>query len=425
MKIDRRRFLRGASVNLALPAFASLDTCAEGRVTRNSARRFVCVASNYGMHPQGFFPSATGDKYQMSGLLEPLSEHRNELTVFSNLDHPGVGGGHGCSNTFLNGVEMKEVKDSPQRLHSLDELLGEKLGQTTRFSNMRLGANGFSWSRAGIRMPSESNPVSVYTRLFSEDTSKAKQQLRRFIADDTSILDVVRQDARNLKLKLGNEDKGKLEQYLTAIREVELKLHRRHEWLEIPKPKVSPAVIRGDDRADTVVDLDYPYNISVMYDLMVLALQTDSTNVISFGHPGGNRLFPFEGITLGYHSLTHHGQRPELIKQLAIIETFYMKQFSRFLQRLKDTPDKMGEPLLDSTIVLFGSGMGNASTHSSRNLPIMLAGGGFQHGQHHRFERTGYDGHPLSNLFVTILHQLGVEQDDFSKSSGDLDNLLI
>ena len=182
MKIDRRRFLRGASVNLALPAFASLNTCAEGRDTRDSARRFVCVASNYGMHPQGFFPSATGDKYQMSGLLEPLSEHRNELTVFSNLDHPGVGGGHGCSNTFLNGVEMKEVKDSPQRLHSLDELLGEKLGQTTRFSNMRLGANGFSWSRAGIRMPSESNPVSVYTRLFSEDTSKAKQQLRRFLS---------------------------------------------------------------------------------------------------------------------------------------------------------------------------------------------------------------------------------------------------
>ena len=156
---------------------------------------------------------------------------------------------------------MKEVKDTPQHLHSLDELLGEKLGQTTRFSSLRLGANGFSWSRAGIRMPSESNPVSVYTKLFSEDTPKAKQQLRRFVADDTSILDVVRQDAKQLKLKLGNEDQAKLEQYLTAIREVERKLHRRNEWLEIPKPKVSSAVIRGDDQADTIVDLDYPYNI--------------------------------------------------------------------------------------------------------------------------------------------------------------------
>ena len=172
------------------------------------------------------------------------------------------------------------------------------------------------------------------------------------------------------------------------------------------------------------MDLNYPYNTPVMYDLMVLALQTESTNVITFGHPGGNRLFPFEGIELGYHSLTHHGKRPELLRQLTIIELYYTQQLARFFDRMKEAKDAEGQPLLDSTVVLFGSGMGNASSHSSRNLPILLAGGGFKTGEHHRFERTGRDGRPLCDLFVSILQQLGVETDRFSTSQGNLNHLI-
>jgi hypothetical protein len=173
-----------------------------------------------------------------------------------------------------------------------------------------------------------------------------------------------------------------------------------------------------------VVDLAYPYNTSVMYDLMVLALQANLTNIITFGHPGGNRLFPFDGITLGYHSLSHHGKRPDLLRQLTIIELYYAQQFSRFLDRLKNAKDAEGRSLLESTVVMFGSGMGNASSHSSRNLPIMLAGGGFKSGQHHRFERHGRDGRPLCDLYVSILQQLGVETDRFSTSTGNLNHLL-
>ena len=191
-----------------------------------------------------------------------------------------------------------------------------------------------------------------------------------------------------------------------------------------PSRQASDAIIRGGDDDDTIVDLQYPYNTAVMYDLMVLALQTNSTNVICYGHPGGNRMFPFDGITLGYHSLTHHGKRPELLKELSIIETFYATQFSRFLANLKETPDSDGQSLLDSTVVMFGSGMGNASAHSSRNLPVMVAGGGLRNGKHHRFERRGRDGRPLSDLFVTILQQLGVERDTFSNSTGNLNDLL-
>jgi hypothetical protein len=175
---------------------------------------------------------------------------------------------------------------------------------------------------------------------------------------------------------------------------------------------------------EMVVDLSYPYNTAVMYDLMILALQANLTNIITFGHPGGNRLFPFDGITLGYHSLSHHGKRPDLLRQLTIIELYYAQQFSRFLDRLKAAKDAAGQSLLDSTVVMFGSGMGNASSHSSRNLPIMLAGGGFKSGQHHRFERHGRDGRPLCDLYVSILQQLGVETDRFSTSTGNLNHLL-
>jgi hypothetical protein len=423
IRLDRRTFLRGLGVAIALPAFDSLQAANESKSSPN-AKRFVCVAPNYGMNPGGFFPERTGADYDMPPLLESLEPHRQDLTIFTNLDHPGVGGGHGCSNTLLNGFELKDTKDRPQRLQSLDQFLAGQLGRTTRFPSLLLGAGGVSWSRAGIKLPTDGDPAKVFAKLFVDENAKMKQQTQKFLDEDESILDVVRQDAKRLNTRLANADRAKLDQFLTSIRGVELKLKRHADWLDIAKPKVRDTVIRGGDDDDTIVDLAYPYNTSVMYDLMVLALQTNSTNVICYGHPGGNRLFPFDGITLGYHSLTHHGKRPELLEELSIIETFYAAQFSRFLARLKETPDSEGQSLLESTVVMFGSGMGNASAHSSRNLPVMIAGGGFKNGSHHRFERSGRDGRPLSDLFVTILQQLGVERDTFSTSTSNLNDVL-
>lgn len=421
--IIRRHFLRGLGVSLALPMFDSLRSDAS-TVALSKARRFVCVSPTYGMNPGGFFPHETGQNFEFPSLLQSLVPHREYLTVFTNLDHPGVGGGHGCSNTFLNGVDVGKAKDQPQRLQSLDQFLGEKIGQSTRFPTVLLGGSGVSWSPAGVKLPTEADPTKVFMKLFLSDSPKLKEQTRQYLEEDASILDVVYEDAKGLGLKLAKADRGKLDQFLTAVREVERKLKRKADWLDVNKPKVSDTVIRGDDDSDVLVDLAYPYNTSVMYDLMVLALQTNSTNVITYGHPGGNRLFPFDGITLGYHSLTHHGKRPELLKELAIIERFYAEQFSRFLTKLRDTQDRDGQSLLDSTVVLFGSGMGNASSHSSRNLPVMVAGGGFRGGSHHRFDRQGRDGRPLSDLFVTILQQLGVQQDAFATSSSNLNHLL-
>ncbi len=421
--LPRRDVLRGLGVAIALPSFASLRAESE-KSSEEATKRFVCVSPNYGMNPGGFFPTETGRDYKMPSLLEALQSHRDSMSLFTNLDHPGVGGGHGCSNTFLNGVEMKSTKENPQRLLSLDQLLAEHLGQNTRFPSMLLGSGALSWSLAGSRQPTQSDPVRVFTNLYVADAAKAKQQTRQFLHEDTSILDVVRKDAKSLRVRLAQADQQKLDQYFTSIREVERKLNRQAEWIDVRKPTIKDDVIRGRDDDDTIVDLQYPYNTSVMYDLMVLALQTNSTNVICFGHPGGNRLFPFDGITLGYHSLTHHGKRPELLQELSIIERFYANQFATFLSKLKDTKDSTGRPLLDSTAVLFGSGMGNASSHSSRNLPVLLAGGGFQHGNHHRFERQSRNGRPLGDLFVSILQQFGIEQEQFSNNSSNLNHLL-
>ena len=416
---SRRAFLRAGSVSLALPAFESLYGANE---SRPKAKRFLCVAPTYGMNPGGFFPQQTGADYVMPQLLKPLERHRKDFTIFSNLDHPEVGGGHGCSNTLLNGMELKDTKDQPQRLHSLDQFLAEKIGQHTRFPSLRLGSGGISWSRSGVILPSEANPYRIFARMFLNESSKTKARSRELLREDASILDVVRKDAHRLNARLAKTDQDKLDEYLTSVREVERKLQRRNEWIDVPKPKVSDEVIKGND--DVVVDLNYPYNTPIMYDLIILALQTNTTNVITFGHPGGNRLFPFDGIELGYHSLTHHGKRPDLLKQLTIIELYYAQQFARFLDRIKVTQDEGGRPLIDSTVVMFGSGMGNASSHSSRNLPIMIAGGGFKTGQHYRFERHGRDGRPLCDLYVSMLQQLGVESDHFSTSKGNLNELL-
>lgn len=417
---NRRHFLRGlGGVCLALPSFESLQGT---EFNASKAKRFVCVSPNYGMHPSGFFPEKTGDDYVMPKLLKPLEKHRSDFSVFNNLDHPGVGGGHGCSNTFLNGMELRDTKDQPQRLHSLDQLLSEKIGQQTRFPSLRLGAGGVSWSRAGIILPTEGSPSKIFAKLFLEDNPKVKSSQRKFLDEDGSILDVVYADAKRLGARMAKIDQAKLDEYLTAVREVERKLQRQATWIDVPKPQASSKVIEGND--ELVVDLNYPYNTPVMYDLMVLALQTQSSNVITFGHPGGNRLFPFEGVELGYHSLTHHGKRPDLLRQLTIIESYYIRHFARFLDRMKATKDADGRSLLESTVILFGSGMGNASSHSSRNLPILLSGGGFKTGQHHRFERIGRDGRPLCDLFVSILQRLGVETDRFSTSKGNLNHLI-
>jgi len=429
----RRAFLRGCGLSLAIPAFESLlpetGFAAEKSPTDKSptdkspatARRLVCIAPDYGVHPESFFPEQTGSDYAMPAVLNSLQRHRNDLTVFSQLDHPGVGGGHGCTRTLLNGVKGGDAGGDRRKLLSLDQLAAEQIGSETRYPSLITGRGApISYTRAGIPIPSVPTPDQLFQLLFVEDDKQLKARRKRSLRENRSILDVVLQDARGLRTRLAAQDQRKLEEYLAAVRETERKLARRRNWLDISKPRAK-APKPGDEPGADV----YPYDMSLFYQVMVLALQTESTRVLVYQMPGGNRRFTFDGITLGYHTLTHHGKDPERVRQLQIIDAYYLSQLAGFIDRLKKTKDRQGQPLLDSTLVFFGSGMGNASSHSSRNLPALVAGGGLKHGMHHAFPKSGERGTPISNLYVTLLQQLGIETDRFASSNGNLNHLLM
>jgi hypothetical protein len=420
---DRRRFLQGAGVALAIPAFESwLSPLAAAEAdSATPARRFVCVAPDYGIHPESFFPQQTGRGYRMPTVLKQMERHRDDFSVFSHLDHPDVGGGHACTRTLLNGIKGTDARGDRRKLLSLDQVIAEKVGVETRFSSMVTGQGApISYTRTGIPIPSVADPERFFSQLFVEDDVKQKSRQRRSVGENASILDVLLEDSRSLQKRLAPRDQTKLDEYLTAIRETERKLIRRKNWIDIPKPKVKRP--KADEESDT--PSGYPYDMALFYQVMTLALQSDSTRVLVYQMPGGNRRFPFDGITLGYHTLTHHGKEPDRVKQLDIIDSYYLSQLAGFIDRLKKTKDAQGQPLLESTVVLFGSGMGNASSHSSRDLPVLVAGGGLKHGFHHGFPKDGKQGTPLSNLYVTLLQRFGIETDHFASSEGDLNHLL-
>ena len=428
-KIDRRQFLRSSSVGLALPMFESGTSVVAGDQDREReseleslhAKRFVCVSPDYGVYPDAFFPEDSGRDYEMPKTLKVMERHREELTVFSHLDHPGVGGGHACTRTFLNGVKASDVDGDRSQLRSLDQLIARKVGTDCRFPALVTG-NGapISYTEAGIPVPSVPTPDRFFNLLFVAEDSKTKERQRTALGDNASILDVILEDSRALQVDLSARDRVKLDEYLTAVRETERKLRRRKDWIDIPKPKVKQPKRDEDDDSQG----GYPYDMSLFFEVMVLALQTESTRVLTYQMPGGNRMFPFEGITMGYHTLTHHGKDPEKANQIQIIDRYYLSQVAGFIDKLKKTTDQQGRSLIDDTVLLFGSGMGNASSHSSRDVPVMLVGGGLKHGAHHSFPKDRNRGTPLCDLYVTPLRHFGIETDQFASSRGDLDHLL-
>ena len=271
-----------------------------------------------------------------------------------------------------------------------------------------------SWNSSGVALPSQSNLATLYAMLFQSPRPQQLDVQRRSHREKRSILDLVESDAKILQRRIGREDQEKLDQYFTSVRELERKLTQSEAWLDKPKPQVEyelPADAGG---------LDFVDRVPLYYDLMKLALQTDSTRVITFsladigGNSGG---FP---LTRGYHQLTHHGKVTSYIKELSIIERFHTKQFGRFLDQLASVREPNGKTLLDNTMALLGSGMGNASSHSNKNLPLLLAGGGFKHGQHLRHEKGST---PACNLFVSMLQRFGLETDRFNTATGRLNGL--
>ncbi|MBL8179085.1 MAG: DUF1552 domain-containing protein [Bryobacterales bacterium] len=412
----RRFFLRAAGVQLALPVLESL--LPRALAAAPPPRRMVCIGNALGFYPSAFFPKQTGPAYDLPSLLAPIGTHRKDLTILSGLDH-GVKGGHFAIHSFLSGVRTVDAKGMPEGNISLDQRAAESVAGATRFPSLAIGSQDgihggcmMCWTRSGMRVPPIEGPKELFRKLFLSEQGAELDRARDRFRLHGSILDTVKGDAQSLNRDLGKRDQQKLDEYFTAVRDVEQQIALNRTWAEVPKPS---APIPEPDNKGMVPDLP------VLYDLMALALQTDSTRILTLEIAGGF-LASALGIKKDYHALSHHGQLQENIDDLLKLELYQMQQFARFLAKLKSIDDR-GATLLDRTMVLFGSGMGNANSHTNSNLPVILAGGGFRHGQHKAYPQSGSSRTQLCNLFLTMLQHFGVETPRFGTSTGTLTGL--
>ena len=450
--LSRRHFLRGLGATMALPLLdAMIPLRAADAVAK--PRRSVFVYIPNGVNGMTWQVTKAGRGYEMSAALKPLEAHREEFTVFSGLHHPnGLGQAHVCADTWLTGAKIDA--QSARQYHntiSVDQLMAEVTSQHTRFGSLELSISSgtgqpnnsstLAFSRDVVPLPAEDNPRNVFDRLFGEEPGGIPAQ-RAGLNKRRSVLDAVLDEAKSLRLALGTEDGTKLDEYLHSVRDVEQRTERLDAWLDVPKPKVDAAPFHRN-----VSKAQAGEYYRTMYDLIVLALRTDMTRVVSYmsGSEGNGLAIPEIGITQSRHQLSHHNGDPEVLGRLAKSDAFIMQQFAYFLDKLKAEMDG-DTPLLDRTMVLFGSGMSYGHSHSNSNLPILLAGGsglGLKHGQHIDYNqpqggnyKLDYDewrslcGKPkdekarLSNLMLTMMQKMEVNAEKFVDSLGPVSEVL-
>lgn len=415
----RRRFLKGAGISIALPFLESVH----GGTLEDAPKRMVFVSTGLGMNPRTFFPDEFGAEFAPSPVLHSMMKHRDEFTLFSHMDHPNIFTKHAGIKSLLNGVLNKNAR--PGQNVSIDQVAANHLGYTTRFPSLHIslgGAESASYSSSGMLLRQETSPGDLFKKLFVADSATARKQRSLELEEQGSVLDLVRTRASRLEREVSRTDRVKLDEYLTAIREAEERLQGMRRWQNVKKPDVTK------DQYDPTVrghgPMDYGFLGPIMFDLLALALQSDSSRVVTANFSMHNRVIEIDGVSKGYHTLSHHGHRDDRLRELQIIETFYMEQFSRFIDKLKAFSTESGS-LFDQTMVFFGSGLSDASRHSNRNLPIILAGGGLNH-QGHYDAKQRHNGRqtPLNNLYTTMLQHFGIETESFNGATGDLNHLL-
>ena len=413
--------LKTVGASLALPGLPSLLAKSTGgnsavQATRGAgigAQRFVAIGNLLGFQQKSIFPETTGKGYEETTLLKPLSENRKNMTLYRGLDH-GVKGGHFAVHSFLSGVLHSEAKNRADGNVTIDQFIADEVGVETRFPSLTVGSEGgihggcqIAWTRSGIRVPPITGPADLFEKLFVDDSPERKSQRSTENHLQDSILDSVLEDANRLSKHVNREDKEKLDEYFSSIRDVEKRLQARKKWANEPKPK---APFEKPSNSNTVEDLP------MLYELIALAMQTDSTRVATL-EIGGCFLPQHLGIDKSYHSMSHHGNDEETIAHLITLETYQIEQFNTFLTRLNSIKDG-DKTLLDSTAVIFGSGMGSGHSHTNSDLPIILAGGGYRHGEFRKVEGKGINKVPLCNLYLEMAQRMGIESETFGTSTG-------
>ena len=416
--MNRRTFLKGAGVAVSLPLLNAMHpSYAADSLNQPPKRRMVTIDLHLGLHPENFIPKVAGSDYELTPYLRELKEFRQDMTVITGTSHPAGGGGHLAYMTLLTAAPRPAEPNFKNSI-SIDQLAAEVIGPVTRFSSLTLNTHYFiasSFSRNGVQVPPESRPSKVFSNLFLDGNSAEKKRQLQRLKDGQSIMDSVLNEARAIQGRVDAEDRHKLDQYFTAVRATEQRMLKAEAWDVKPKP-----IVNFKPPTDINNVADVIGRASLMYEMMFYAIQTDSTRLITFVNGGGPMVPAIPGVTQDYHSLSHHGMDPNKLAELTRIETAQMQAFAGFLQKLKNANED-GSSLLDQTMVLFSSNIGNASNHDFRNLPVILAGGGFKHGRHLAFNPK--NNLPLSNLFVTMLQHLGLEIDRFGSSTGTINGL--
>ncbi len=413
--LNRRTLLRATGVAVSLPMLEASEPTAfaDNAPTR---RRMVAVNVGLGIHAPNVVPQRSGRDYELPPYLNVLRDFRDDFTFISGCSHPEVGGGHASAKSFLTAAKHPNNAGFQNSI-SLDQYAAERLGSETRFSSLSLTSSGpgLSWSRSGVEIPATAYPSRVFNQLFLEGKPTEKAQQVQRLRDGQSVLDVVMDKANRMQKRLSGRDRDKIDQYFSAVREAEQRLVKAEAWEKHPKPRIDVGPPRDEtDRTKMIERAD------LMYDMMHLAIETDSTRFMTFYDTGMNAVPTIPGVDTDYHMLSHHGKDPAKIEQLTIVETEMFQSLGRFLSKLSSSAEG-GKSLLDNTMVLFGSNLGNASSHDTKNMPILLAGGGFRHGQHLQFDHD--NNYPLPKLYVSMLQRLGLETDDFAGTTGTMNGL--
>jgi hypothetical protein len=444
-QMSRRQVLRGLGVSMALPL---LDCMASAPAVAMPKRSVFLYIPN-GVNTLTWQIQQAGKDFQFPQPLQSLEKHRADITPISGLHHPMVlGKHHNCDKVWLTGADVPGDGGAFRNTVSADQLMAEVQGQSTRYASLELAIEGHSlaWSRDGIQLPAERNSVQIFNMLFGVEKD-SKETIRRRLSRRGSILDLVAEDAKRVTDKLGSADRNKIDEYLTAVRQVEVRTQRADSWLNVPKPQLD-----STDAANLSRKLDMSSVAAyhrLFFDLMVMALRTDSTRVITcmICSESNGGAIPDIGISQTRHGLSHHNGDPEQLRRLTQTDTFLIEQFSYFLDQLKGHHEEDGRSLLDTTQILWGSGMAYGHSHGNANLPTLVAGGralGYKHGQHVDFNLptigqynvADASGHyricsrpidsdaRLSNLLLTMLQRVDVPATSFQDSVRPLTELV-
>jgi hypothetical protein len=447
--LDRRHFLRGVGACVALPLFESLRPSGllaapadKLAVTATGAPlRAAFIFFPNGAIPSAWWPEGKGTDFKFSRTLQPLEKSKQFVQILGGLDHktadpgPDGAGDHARGGgTFLTGVRLNKSATNIRAGISIDQAIARQIGHLTRFPSLELTCDGerrsgacdsgyacayqynLSWSSPTTPMTPEGNPRLVFERLFgvgAPGERRANEQRRR--EEERSVLDFVLEDARTMQRRLDAQDKRKLDQYLTGVREIEARIEKAEKFGEIKDPAVE---------TPSGIPADYGEHVQLMYDLMLLAFQTDSTRVATFllAHDGSNRSFDQIGISEGHHDLTHHQNRKDWIEKVADIDQWYVRQFAKFLEKLEQTKDVDGKSLLHNSMIFYGSGNADANRHTHSNLSLLLAGAGGGTLTPGRYIAHGSK--PATNLFLGMANRLGMRGlERFGDSTGPLEDM--